>query len=73
MKLMRNLSTGAIGMDNIVLILLLERAKFQSCKNTVAMRYSKVTKLFWLIVHRLCKSSGLKFFAGEKKFGTSGQ
>ena len=56
MKLMRHLSTGAIGMDNIVLILLLERAKFQSCKNTVAMRYSKVTKLFWLIVHRLCKS-----------------
>ena len=73
MKLMRHLSTGEIAMDNIVWILMLERAKFQSCKNTVAMRYSKVTKLFWSIVYRLCKSSGLKFFAGEKKLGTSGE
>ena len=69
MKLMRYLSTGEIGMDNIVWILMLERAKFQSCKNTVAVRYSKVTKLFWSIVYRLCKSSGLKFFAGEKNWG----
>ena len=69
MKLMRHLSTGEIAMDNIVWILMLERAKFQSCKNTVAMRYSKVTKLFWSIVYRLCKSSGLKFFAGEKNWG----
>ena len=69
MKLMSHLSTGEIGMDNIVWILMLERAKFQSCKNTVAMRYSKVTKLFWSIVYRLCKSSGLKFFAGEKNWG----
>ena len=56
-------------MDNIVFILMLERAKFQSCKNTVAMRYSRVTKLFWSIVYRLCKSSGLKFFSGEKNWG----
>ena len=69
MKLMRHLSTGTIGMDNIVWILMLERAKFQSYKNTVAMRYSKVTKLFWSIVYQLCKSSGLKFFAGEKNWG----
>ena len=44
MKLMKHLSSGEIGMDNIVWILMLERAKFQSCKKTVAMRYSKVTK-----------------------------
>ena len=69
MKLMRHLSTGEIGMDNIVWILMLERVKFQSCKNTVAMRYSKVSKLFWSLVYRLCKSSGLKFFAGEKNWG----
>ena len=47
MKLMRHLSTGEIGMDNIVWILMLERAKFQSCTNTVAMRYSKVTKNYF--------------------------
>ena len=69
MKLIRHLKTGSIGMDNIVFILMLERAKFQSCKNTVAMRYSRVTKLFWSIVYRLCKSSGLKFFSGEKNWG----
>ena len=69
MKLMRHLSTGEIGMDNIVWILMLERAKFQSCKNTMAVRYSKVTKLFWSIIYWLCKSSGLKFFAGEKNWG----
>ena len=33
------------------------------------MRYSKVTKLFWSIVYKLCKSSGLKFFSGEKNWG----
>ena len=69
MKLMRHLKNGTIAMDNIVFLLMLERAKFQSCKNTVAMRYSKVTKLFWSIVYRLCKSSGLKFFSGEKNWG----
>ena len=69
MKLMRHLSTGEIGIDNIVWILMLERAKFQSCKITMAMRYSKVTKLFWSIVYQLSKSSGLKFFAGEKNWG----
>ena len=69
MKLMKHLSTREIGMDNIVWILMLERAKFQSCKNTVAMRYSKVTKFFWSIVYRLCKSTELTFLAGEKNWG----
>ena len=69
MKLIRHLRNGTIAMDNIVFLLMLERAKFQSCKNTVAMRYSRVTKLFWSIVYRLCKSSGLKFFSGEKNWG----
>ena len=69
MKFIRHLKNGTIAMDNIVFLLMLERAKFQSCKNTVAMRYSRVTKLFWSIVYRLCKSSGLKFFSGEKNWG----
>ena len=33
------------------------------------MRYRKVTKVFWSIVYRLCKSTGLKFFLGEKNWG----
>ena len=69
MTLLRNLATGQIPMDNIVFLLMLERAKFQSCKNTVCMRYRKVTKVFWSIVYRLCKGAGLKFFSGEKNWG----
>ena len=69
MTLLRNLATGQIPMDNIVFILMLERAKFQNCKNTVCMRYRKVTKVFWSIVYRLCKGAGLKFFSGEKNWG----
>ena len=69
MLLIRYLAYGRIPIDNIVFILMLERAKFQSCSTTTGMRYSKVTKLFWIIVYRLCKSSGLKFFCGEKNWG----
>ena len=69
MNLIRHLCSGSIGMDNIVFLLMLERAKFQTCSNTISMRYRRVTKLFWSIVYRLCKSSGLKFFSGEKNWG----
>ena len=56
-------------MDNIVFLLLLERCRFGNSDNTVGMRYRNVTKLFWSIVYRLCKSSGLKFFSGSKNWG----
>ena len=68
MLLIRHLAYGGLPMDNIVFLLMLERAKFQGCRTTTAMRYSKVTKLFWSIVYRLCKSSALKFFSGEKNW-----
>ena len=70
MTLIHCLSTGLIPMDNIVFLLLLERAHFGYIKNTVGMRYRGVTKLFWSIVYRLCKSTGLKFFSGSKHWGT---
>ena len=70
MTLIHCLSTGSIPMDNIVFLLLLERAHFGYIKNTVGMRYRGVTKLFWSIVYRLCKSTGLKFFSGSKHWGT---
>ena len=62
MTFLKLLSNGKLPHDNIVVQLLFERAKFQDCKNTVGMRYRKVTKLFWSIVYRLCKGVGLKFF-----------
>ena len=63
------LQSGAIPMDNIVFLLMLERARFGARQNTCGMRYREVTKLFWSIVYRLCKSSGLKFFSGPKNWG----
>ena len=69
MTFLKLLSNGQLPHDNIVVQLLFERAKFQDCKNTVGMRYHKVTKLFWSIVYRLCKGVGLKFFSGEKNWG----
>ena len=69
MRLLETLNNGRLPLKNIAWILLLERARFASCCNTVGMRYNKVTKKFWSIVYRLCKGSGLKFFSGEKNWG----
>ena len=69
MMLLKLLQSGEFPMDNIVFILLLERIWFQKCPNTVGMRYSDRTKLFWTVVYRLCKGSGLKFFSGPKNWG----
>ena len=69
MDLLEHLRNKSIPCTNIVFVLLLERACFQSCRNTVGMRYSELTKKFWSIVYRLCKGVGLKFFSGEKNWG----
>ena len=69
MMLLKLLQLGEFPMDNIVFILLLEHIRFQKCPNTVGMRYSDRTKLFWTVVYRLCKGSGLKFFSGPKNWG----
>ena len=69
MQLLELLSNGQLPTDNIVLQLLLDRVRFQTCSNTVGMRYRDVTKNFWSIVYRLCKGAGLNFFSGEKNWG----
>ena len=69
MNLIRLLQSGKLPADNIVLQLLFDRVRFQTCGNTVSMRYRDVTNTFWSIVYRLCKESGLKFFGGEKNWG----
>ena len=55
MNLIRLLKSGQLPADNIVLQLLFDRVRFQTCGNTVSMRYRDVTKTFWSIVYRLCK------------------
>ena len=69
MNLIEQLSTGELSANNIVLLLLLDRVRFQKCTTTVGMRYRNVTKLFWSVVYRLCKGVGLKFFGGKKNWG----
>ena len=66
---MRNLESGDLPLDNIVFILMMDRVRFQNCPNTVGVRYGKKSKMFWTIVYRLCKESGLKFFSGSKNWG----
>ena len=68
-----DLKLGRLPSDYIVFLLLFERVQFQNCCNTVGMRYGDRMKLFWTIVYRLCKGSGLKFFSGSKKLGPTGK
>ena len=69
MMLIKQLASGELPANNIVLLLLLDRVRFQATDNTVGMRYRSVTKLFWSVVYQLCKGVGLKFFGGEKNWG----
>ena len=69
MKLLEHLRSKQIPCRNIVFVLILECARFQSCGNSVGMRYSELTKKFWSTVYRLCKGVGLKFFSEEKNWG----
>ena len=69
MHLLEYLSDKSFPCTNIVFVLLMERIRFQSCSNTIGMRYCGLTKKFWMIVYRLCKGVGLKFFSGEKNWG----
>ena len=69
MLLIKQLVSGEFPANNIVLLLLLYRVRFQETENTVGMRYRSVTKLFWSVVYHLCKGVGLKFFGGEKNWG----
>ena len=69
MHLLEYLSDKSFPCTNIVFVLLMERIRFQSCSNTIGMCYCGLTKKFWMIVYRLCKGVGLKFFSGEKNWG----
>ena len=69
MMLIKQLASGDLQANNIVLLLLLDRVRFQDTENTVGMWYRSLTKLFWSVVYQLCKGVGLKFFGGEKNWG----
>ena len=54
---------------NIAFLLCLEHAKWQSLITTTQMRFRAVTKKFWLVVYRLLKGKGIRFFSGPKNWG----
>ena len=69
MMLIKQLASGELPENNIVLLLLLDKVRFQDTDNTVGIRYRSVTKLFWSVVYWLCKGVGFEIFWGEKNWG----
>ena len=69
MTLVTSISDGSLSPTNISFLLCLERAKWQSLKTTTQMRFRDVTKKFWLVVYRLLKGKGIRFFSGPKNWG----
>ena len=62
MLLVTQLASGKLSPLNIAFLLCLERARWQSLKSTTQMRFRDVTKKFWLVVYRLLKGKGIRFF-----------
>ena len=69
MLLITQIADGKLSPLNIAFLLCLERARWQSLKTTTLMRFRSVTKKFWLVVYRLLKGKGLRFFSGPKNYG----
>ena len=69
MLLVTQLAEGTFSPMNIAFLLCLERAKWQSLFTTTQMRFRAVTKKFWLVVYRLLKGKGIRFFSGPKNWG----
>ena len=69
MLLVTQLASGKLSPLNIAFLLCLECAKWQSLKSTTQMRFRDVIKKFWLVVYRLLKGKGLRFFSGPKNYG----
>ena len=69
MTLIQSLADGNLSPTNISFLLCLERAKWQSLKTTTQMQFRDVTKKFWLVVYRLLKGKGIRFFSCPKNWG----
>ena len=55
---------GKLRLENIALHLLLDVGHFLSVGSSSEMRYSQTSIDFWLVVQKLFKSKGLRFFRG---------
>ena len=69
MLLVTHLALGKLSPLNIAFILCLEHTQWQSLKSTTQIRFKDVTEKFWLVVYRLLKGKGIRFFSGPKNYG----
>ena len=64
LSILHSLVSGELSPDNIALHLLLDVGQFLRQPKVNCMRYSNVSKDFWLIVMKMFKGRGLRFFRG---------
>ena len=63
------LSNGTLEIENIPLLLCLERAKLCKCTMTTLMRFHPKSKAFWRVVYRTWHGKGLLLMSGSKNRG----
>ena len=63
-NLLNSIANGKLPLSNIALHLLLDIGQILSQRKVNSMRYSDLTLDFWLVVSRLFKAKGLRFFRG---------
>ena len=69
MALVNVICDDRLPLDNIALLLCLERAKFASLSSTTAMDYSSDTMKFWKVVYKLLKGKAVRLLSGPKNAG----
>ena len=65
-NLIEVLSNGTLEVENIPLLLCLERAKLYKCTTTTLMRFHPKSKVFWRVAYRTWHGKGLLLMLGSK-------
>ena len=65
-KFMKCAITGTFPLDNLSFVLFMKTVRFLSASNTLEMRYSEISKLFWKTGYRLFHAKFLNFIGGPK-------
>ena len=60
------LASGKLSMNNIALSLLLDLGQYLNQQSSTQMRYSQTSLDFWVVVQKLFKCKGVRFFTGCK-------
>ena len=68
-NLIEVLLNGTLEIENIPLLLCLERAKLCKCTMTTLMRFHPKSKAFWRVAYRTWHGKGLLLMSGSKNRG----